>query len=337
VGLLQFTTAILLALLLGGLAVTVLRRRRLPGRSGRRGLFSRCPEPPVAPAPTVSRGLSVVVTEPGQHQVRFASVGGAAAAKAALLRLCARLRQSDPEISDIRSGSHRSAQSAIGGVLHGPPGCGKTLLARALAGELNLPLYTLSGAELTELAPAAFAAPLRELFATAALRAPSLIFIDSLDALNSRAARPAAASGAGCDSGAPVVLQLVSLLDELSREQAGVVVLGAARRLEGVDEALVRPERLGRAVALALPELRERAEIIALLGRAHPELDNLDVLALATRTQGYSGADLGRLLGRLARLVSERPQPGGPTSIETVELERAIADSPPPTGSPKAS
>ncbi len=328
-GLLQFTTAILLALLLGGLAVLGLRKlAKLPRLHE---LLARWRSRQAALAPAGSRELRIVVTEPGQHLFRFASVGGAAAAKAALLRLCARLRVTDAEISDVRSGTHRAAQPAIGAVLHGPPGCGKSLLARALAGELNLPLYAISGVELDQLPPTAWATPLRELFATAAERAPSMIFIDNLDALTSPPASPTAAGGAS----PPGVLQLVSLLDELSRQQAGVVVLGAARRLEDVNEALVRPDRLGRAVALALPEPRERAEIIALLGRAHPPLDNLDVLALAARTDGYSGADLGALLARLARLVSERPaQPAGPSSIEPAELDRALTETPPPARPP---
>lgn len=326
-GLAQFTTAILLGLLLGGLAVLVLLRLgKLPRLHG---LVARWR--PTTPAPASGRELRIVVTEPGQHLVRFASVGGAAAAKATLLRLCARLRVTDAEISDVRSGTHRAAQAAIGAVLHGPPGCGKSLLAGALAGELNLPLYTISGVELDQLPPAAWATPLRELFATAAERAPGVIFIDNLDALKSPPISPAAAGSAS----PPGVLQLANLLDELSGAQAGVVVLGAARRLEGVDEALVRPDRLGRAIALALPEPRERAEIIALLSRSHPPLEYLDVLALAARTDGYSGADLGALLARLAGLVAERPgQPAGPPSIEPAELERALTEAPPPARPP---
>lgn len=324
----------MLALLLGVLAVSVLLRLgKLPRL---RRLVARW-RPLKAPAARAGgRELRLVVTEPGQHLCRFASVGGAAAAKAALLRLCARLHVYDAEISDIRSGAYRAGQAAIGAVLHGPPGCGKTLLARALAGELNLPLFTISGVDLEQLPPATWAAPLRELFATAVERAPSLIFIDNLDALKAASAKPAAASAADPET-SPGVLTLVSLLDELSRQQAGVAVLGAARRLEAVDEALVRPDRLGRAIALALPEPRERAEIIALLARSHPTLDNLDVLALAARTDGYSGADLGALLARLARLVAERPtQPAGPPSIEPAELERALSEAPPPARPPTA-
>lgn len=298
------------AILLGAIAVAL-----VPWRVVRRWRAARSALPGRS---TDEHTLQITVTEPGQHPMRFASVGGAAAAKAALLRLSAPLRllASEQELSDTRSGSYRSATSAVGGVLHGPPGCGKTLLARALAGELNLPLLAISAAELARLPGEAGAAPLRELFAAAVRRAPCLVLIDELDAL------PAAAG-----ERAPSVSQLVCQLDGLSRQSARVVVLGTARRLDRVDETIVRPDRLGRAIAVGLPEPRERAEIIALLAREHPDLASLDVLALAARTDGYSAAALRDLLTCATQRAAERQRtdPTCPEAVEAADLEHALS------------
>lgn len=302
------------ALLLGGIAALLLPWlfvRRL--RSGRPALpRSRVPE------------LQVGFTDIGQHPVRFASVGGAAAAKAALLRLSAPLRQvlPDPELPETRSGSYRAAMNAVGGVLHGPPGCGKSLLARALAGELNLPLFTISAAELVRLPAEVVERQLRELFASAVQRAPCLVLVDELDAL--AAARPATRPAGG--AGELVVRLLMSQLDGLSRQPPRVVVLGTARGLDRVDESLLRIDRLMRAVALTLPETRERSEIIALIAREHPELAGLDVLALAARTDGHSGASLREVLARAARHAAERQRrdPASPAGVEAVDLEHAL-------------
>ena len=119
---------------------------------------------------------------------------------------------------------------------------------------------------------------------------------------------------------------LVSLLDGLSRQPPRVVVLGTARGLDRVDETLLRIDRLMRAVALTLPETRERSEIIALLAREHPELAGLDVLALAARTDGHSGASLRELLARAARHAAERQRsdPASPAGVEAADLEHAL-------------
>lgn len=302
------------ALLLGGIAALLLPwlfvRRLRPGR----------------PALPNSRpnALQIGFTDIGQHPVRFSSVGGAAAAKAALLRLSAPLRPmpSDQDLPETRSGSYRAAMNAVGGVLHGPPGCGKSLLARALAGELNLPLFTISAAELVRLPTEIAERQLRELFAAAVQRAPCLLLIDELDALATARTAARAAGGAG----EVLVGLLVSLLDGLSRQPPRVVVLGTARGLDRVDETLLRIDRLMRAVALTLPETRERSEIIALLAREHPELAGLDVLALAARTDGHSGASLRELLARAARHAAERQRsdPASPAGVEAADLEHAL-------------
>lgn len=308
------------AVLLGGTAFVLWR-----GRVGRR---LRAGRPTTLPSSSPG-ALPIRFTDIGQHPVRFASVGGAAAAKAALLRLAAPLRPvpSDQEMPETRSGSYLAALNAVGGILHGPPGSGKTLLARALAGELNLPLTVISAAELAQLPLATAERQLGELFAAASGRAPCLILIDELDAL----AAPRAPGG----ESSPMVRLLLGMIDGLSRQPPRVVVLGAARVLGRVDEALLRLDRLMRAVPLSLPEPRERAEIIALIAREHPELAGLDVLALAARTDGYSGASLRELLACAARHAAERQrsEPASPAGVESADLEHALSAVParPPT------
>jgi SpoVK/Ycf46/Vps4 family AAA+-type ATPase len=303
-----------------------------------------------------ARKLRVEITEPGQHPVRFASVGGAAAAKAALLRLCAPLHitpSSEARVEETEnksSGSHKATQGAMRAFLHGPHGCGKTLLAHALAGELNLPLLTVSASEIAELVatPSRAASPLpaqlRELFVTASRRAPCVVFIDDIEAIarkrESAAASPAESPGEParatsqsaehevCDE---VLQQLLTSLDGLPVPTSRVVVLAASDRIDLIDEALLRPGRLARQIALGMPDERERAEIIALLARNHTELGELDVLALAARTRGYSGAGLRELLARAAALVATRSgeDTQSPPIVEPNDLARAMSECPP--------
>jgi ATP-dependent 26S proteasome regulatory subunit len=172
-------------------------------------------------------------------------------------------------------------------------------------------------------------ARVHQLLTIAVRRAPCLVFIDDLDALTSPRADAAEPNLPGA---APTLQKLLSGLDSLARRAVRVVVLGATRHPERLDAALLRPDRLGRAIALTLPDERERADIIALLASAYPELADLDAGALAARTAGASGAELRVLLARLAEQVAARlrADPESPSEVLADDLERALSASSPP-------
>lgn len=189
-----------------------------------------------------------------------------------------------------------------GVLLVGPPGTGKTLLARAVAGEAGVPFFSLSGSDFVELFVGVGASRVRSLFARAQAKAPSLIFIDELDAIGK--ARGSGGSG-GHDERDQTLNQLLVEMDGFDADR-GVILLAATNRPETLDPALVRPGRFDRQVVVDRPDLSGREEILKVHARAVPLADGLSLRGVAAMTPGFVGADLANLVNEAALLAARR-------------------------------
>ena len=184
-----------------------------------------------------------------------------------------------------------------GVLMVGPPGTGKTLLARAVAGEANVPFFSVSGSGFVELFVGVGAARVRDLFAEARKRAPSIIFIDEIDAIGQR--RAGSGAVVSNDEREQTLNQLLAEMDGFD-PAAGVVVLGATNRPEVLDPALLRPGRFDRQVTIPLPNVTERAAILKVHVRDKKLAPDVDLTVVARGTPGFSGADLANLANEAA-------------------------------------
>jgi cell division protease FtsH len=187
------------------------------------------------------------------------------------------------------------ARGPRGVLMVGPPGTGKTLLARAVAGEASVPFFSVTGSSFVELFVGLGASRVRDLFGDARKRAPSIIFIDEIDAIGQR-------RGAGAISNDEREQTLNQLLAEMDGfdPATGVVVLAATNRPEILDPALLRPGRFDRQVEIPLPNLRERSAILAIHAKGKKLGPDVDLEAVARGTPGFSGADLANLVNEAA-------------------------------------
>jgi cell division protease FtsH len=188
------------------------------------------------------------------------------------------------------------AQGPRGVLMVGPPGTGKTLIARAVAGEAQVPFLSVTGSAFVELFVGVGASRVRDLFADARRRAPSIIFIDEIDAIGGR--RGGAAFG-GNDEREQTLNQLLSEMDGFD-QAAGVVVIAATNRPESLDPALLRPGRFDRQVIVPLPNQTERAAILAVHSKGKKLAPDVDLTVTARGTPGFSGADLANLINEAA-------------------------------------
>lgn len=187
-----------------------------------------------------------------------------------------------------------------GVLLVGPPGTGKTMLARAVAGEANAPFFSISGSEFVEMFVGVGASRVRDLFAKAKKNAPCIIFIDEIDAVGRRRG---SGMGGGHDEREQTLNQILVEMDGFE-QGANVIVLAATNRADVLDPALLRPGRFDRRVNIGLPDRKDREAILKIHFNKKPLAKNVDLDALAAKTAGSSGADLGNIANEAAILTA---------------------------------
>jgi cell division protease FtsH len=204
-----------------------------------------------------------------------------------------------------------------GVLLVGAPGTGKTLLAKAVAGEAGVPFFSLTGSDFVEMFVGVGAARVRDLFAQAQTKAPSIVFIDELDAVGkARGGRP---GFGGHDEHEQTLNQLLAELDGFDT-QAGVIILAATNRPEILDPALLRPGRFDRQVVIDRPDLKGREKILRVHTRAVTLAPDLDLSLIAARTPGFVGADLANLVNEAALHAARE----GKEAVDLTDFDQAL-------------
>ena len=194
--------------------------------------------------------------------------------------------------------SKMGARIPKGILMVGNPGTGKTLLAKAVAGEANVPFYSISGSDFVEMFVGVGASRVRDMFANAKKTAPCMIFIDEIDAVGRQRG---AGLGGGHDEREQTLNQMLVELDGMS-DNSGIIVIAATNRPDVLDPALLRPGRFDRQITVSLPDLKGREAILKVHARNKKIADDVNLEALARRTPGFSGADLENVLNEAAIL-----------------------------------
>ncbi len=191
-----------------------------------------------------------------------------------------------------------------GVLLYGPPGTGKTLLARAVAGEAGVPFYSISGSDFVEMFVGVGASRVRDLFEQAKENAPAIVFIDEIDAVGRHRG---AGMGGGHDEREQTLNQLLVEMDGFD-VRGGVILIAATNRPDVLDPALLRPGRFDRQVQVDAPDLNGRHMILKVHSRGKPMASDIDLLSVARRTPGFTGADLANVLNEAALLTARQNQ-----------------------------
>jgi len=202
-----------------------------------------------------------------------------------------------------------------GVLLVGPPGAGKTLLAKAIAGEAGVPFFSISGSDFVEMFVGVGASRVRDLFEQAKKSSPCIIFIDEIDAVGRHRG---AGLGGGHDEREQTLNQLLVELDGFDQNE-GVIILAATNRPDVLDPALLRPGRFDRQVVVPHPDVKGRLEIIKVHSKKIPLADNVNQDLLARGTPGFSGADLANLVNEAALLAAKKSK----TKVEMIDFEDA--------------
>ena len=247
-------------------------------------------------------------------KVTFKDVAGAEEAKEELEEIKEFLKS--PE-----KFNNLGAKIPKGVLLVGPPGTGKTLLARAGAGESEVPFYSISGSDFVEMFVGVGASRVRDLFKKAKESAPSIIFIDEIDAVGRMRG---AGLGGGHDEREQTLNQLLVEMDGFESNQ-GVILMAATNRPDVLDPALLRPGRFDRQVIVDRPDLNGRTEILKVHAKDKPLAKNINLKTVAKQTPGFTGADLANLLNEAALLTARKNKKK--VSIQDIEnsIDRVLA------------
>src|SRR3989344_2013699 len=235
----------------------------------------------------------VVSPDDTKERVLFKNVAGVKEAKEELLEIVDFLK-SPKKFFDI------GARSPRGVVRMGAPGTGKTLLARAVAGEAGVPFFHLSGSEFVEMFVGVGAARVRDLFKLVKKSAPAIIFIDEIDAVGRHRG---SGLGGGHDEREQTLNQILVEMDGFETNES-VIVMAATNRPDVLDPALLRPGRFDRRVVIDLPDINDRTEILKIHSKKKPIAKDVDFRRIAERTPGFSGADLSNLVNEAAILAA---------------------------------
>ena len=252
---------------------------------------------------------------PDKKRVLFTDVAGNEAAKQDLAEVVDFLK-------NPKKYEKLGAKIPRGVLLAGDPGTGKTLMARAVAGEANVPFFSISGSEFAEMFVGVGASRVRDLFSKAKKNSPSIIFIDEIDAV---AHKRDARGGAGRED-EQTLNQILVEMDGFDNE-SGVIVIAATNRVDMLDKALLRPGRFDRHVDVTLPERKDRLEILKVHFKNKPTDKSVDLEALAAKTAGSSGADLANIANEAA-ITAAREGHKEITSADITEAFERVAIGP---------
>lgn len=247
---------------------------------------------------------------PGQkEQVTFKDVAGAEEAKEELKEVVDFLKN-PKKFLDI------GAKIPKGVLLMGAPGCGKTLLAKAVSGEAGVPFFHMSASEFIEMFVGVGASRVRDLFRLAKKAAPAIIFVDELDAVGRVRG---AGLGGGHDEREQTLNQILVEMDGMETDDR-VIVIAATNRPDVLDPALLRPGRFDRRVVMDLPDINGREEILHIHGRNKPLMEDVRLRVIAERTPGFSGADLENLMNEAAILAARENR----KKVSQIDLIKSI-------------
>lgn len=281
----NYFSALLWQLLPIGLLIGfwIFMSRRIGGGAGGGGIFS------------VGKSKAQLFEKGGaQTKVTFKDVAGLAEAKQEVQEIVEFLKEPQ-KYTDL------GGKIPKGALLVGPPGTGKTLLAKAVAGEANVPFFSLAGSDFVEMFVGVGASRVRDLFRQAKEKAPCIVFIDEIDAVG-RARAKAAAMG-GNDERENTLNQLLTEMDGFG-SNSGVIILAATNRVDVLDKALLRAGRFDRQIHVDLPDLNERKEVFGVHLRPIKVDESVDIDLLARQTPGFSGADIANVCNEAALIAA---------------------------------
>lgn len=287
-------TALMIVLLIGGLVYMTRRMNQTMTNETNR---------------TMSFGKArVKQVKDEKRKTTFEDVAGADEEKEELSEIVAFLKE-PRKFNDL------GARIPKGVLLVGPPGTGKTLLARAVAGEANVPFFSISGSDFVEMYVGVGASRVRDLFEQAKKNSPAIIFIDEIDAVGRHRG---AGMGGGHDEREQTLNQLLVEMDGFGANE-GVIIIAATNRPDILDPALLRPGRFDRQVTVGYPDLKGREAILKVHAKGKPLAPDVNLNVIARSTVGFTGADLENLLNEAALLAARRNQ----KAITMTEIEEA--------------